>query len=284
MPLIEDDPGALHPVTRAIIEGARKFDAVAAFKATYKLAALRRGTAAAWAAFDIMAVPTIPRPYTVAEVEADPIRLNSNLGTYTNFVNLLDLCAMAAPSGMRADGLPSSLTLIAPAGADGFIAGIAAQIQFHSGASMGATGLAVEAPPPALARASQGLIEIAAVGAHLSGLPLNHELTALGGVLLREVETTPDYRLYALPGTSPPKPGLLRVARGEGGSIAAEVWGLEAKAFGTFVAAVPSPLSIGTIGFADGTSAKGFLVEAEAVKGAADITHFGGWRAYLASL
>jgi allophanate hydrolase len=149
---------------------------------------------------------------------------------------------------------------------------------------MGATGLTVEAPPLGPGRASHGLIEIAAVGAHLSGLPLNRELTALGGVLLREVETVPDYRLYALPGTSPPKPGLLRVEAGQGGAIAAEIWGLDAKAFGAFVAAVPSPLSIGTMSFTDGTSAKGFLVEAEAVKGAADITHFGGWRAYLASL
>jgi allophanate hydrolase len=284
MPLIEDNPGALHPITRAIIEGARKFDAVAAFKATYELAALRRRTAAAWSAFDLIAVPTIPRPYTIAEVEADPIRLNSNLGTYTNFVNLLDLSAMAAPSGMRADGLPSSLTLIGPAGADGFLAGLAAQIQIHSGATMGATGLAVAPPAPSPSRASPGLIEVAAVGAHLSGLPLNRELTTLGGVLLREVETTTDYRLYALPATSPPKPGLLRVAPGEGGRVAAEIWGLDAKAFGTFVAAVPSPLSIGTLNFSDGTSAKGFLVEVEAVKGAADITHFGGWRAYLGSL
>jgi allophanate hydrolase len=127
------------------------------------------------------------------------------------------------------------------------------------------------------------MIEIAAVGAHLSGLPLNRELTALGGVLLREVETPPDYRLYALPGTAPAKPGLLRVAPGEGGPIKAEVWGLAPAAFGTFVAAIPSPLGIGALRFSDGTSAKGFLVEAEAVKGARDVTAFGGWRAYVAA-
>jgi allophanate hydrolase len=284
MPLIEDNPGALHPVTRAIIEGARKHDAVAAFQATYRLAALRRQTAAAWAAFDIIAVPTIPRPYTVAEVEADPIALNSNLGTYTNFVNLLDLAAIAAPSGMRADGLPSSVTLIGRAGADGFLAGVAAQIQAHSGVTMGATGLAVEAPGSAPLRAPPGRIEIAAVGAHLSGLPLNRELVELGGALLREVETIPSYRLYALPGTIPAKPGLLRVGAGEGGSIVAEIWSLDVKAFGTFVASIPAPLGIGTLSFTDGTSAKGFLVEAEAVKGAKDVTQSGGWRAYVGSL
>ena len=143
-------PGALHPVTRAIIEGAQKFDAVAAFEALYKLADKRRETHGAWAEFDVMLVPTIPRPYTVAEVDADPIRLNSRLGTYTNFVNLLDLAAIACPSGMRGDGLPSSLTLIAPAGRDGFIAGVAAAVQASSGAPMGATGL------PAAARARAG--------------------------------------------------------------------------------------------------------------------------------
>ncbi|WP_158816358.1 allophanate hydrolase [Methylocapsa sp. S129] len=284
MPLIETNPGALHPVTRAIIEGARKHDAVAAFQATYKLAALRRQSAAVWAAFEIMAVPTMPRPYTIAEVEADPIALNSNLGTYTNFVNLLDLSAIAAPSGMRADGLPSSLTLIGPAGADGFLAGVAAQVQAHSGVTMGATGLAVEAPASAPMQAPPGRIEIAAVGAHLSGLPLNRELVELGGILLREVETVPSYRLYALPGAVPAKPGLLRVTPEEGVSIKAEIWALDAKAFGAFVAAIPSPLGIGTLSFTDGTSAKGFLVEAEAVKGAKDVTQFGGWRAYIGSL
>jgi allophanate hydrolase len=283
-PLIERNPEALHPVTRAIIEGARNHDAVGAFEAMYKLAALRRQAAAAFAAFDMMAVPTLPRLYTIAEVEADPIRLNANLGTYTNFVNLLDLSAIAAPAGMRADGAPSHLTLIGPAGADGFLAGVAMRVHSASGATMGATGLAVAPPAAAPSRAPPGRIEIAAVGAHLSGLPLNRELVALGGALLREVETAPDYRLYALPGTAPAKPGLLRVAPGEGASIAAEIWALDAKAFGTFVADIPGPLSIGTLSFTDGTSAKGFLVEAEAVKGAKDVTPFRGWRAYVGSL
>ena len=131
--LIENNPEALHPVTRSIIEGARKFDAVAAFEAFYRLADQKRKTSRVWSDFDAMLVPTTPRLYTVAEVEADPIRLNSRLGTYTNFVNLLDLCAIAVPSGIRGDGLPSSVTLIAPAGADGLIAGMAAAIQGRSG-------------------------------------------------------------------------------------------------------------------------------------------------------
>jgi allophanate hydrolase len=280
-PLIETNPQALHPVTRAIIEGARKFDAVATFEAMYRLAGAKRHTLKAWSAFDAMVVPTIPRPYTLAEVEADPIHLNSRLGTYTNFVNLLDLCAIATPSGMRGDGLPSSLTVIGPSGADGLLAGIAAALQARSGAPMGSTGLVVPPPPEMSVRATGGRIEIGVVGAHLSGLPLNHELVELGGTFLREIETTRDYRLFALPGAVPLKPGLLRVADGAGFAIRTEIWALDAAAFGAFVARIPAPLGIGTIRLSDGETVKGFLVEAEAVKGAEDVSCFASWRAYL---
>jgi len=278
--IIETRPEAMWPITREIIEGARKFDAVAAFEAGYRLATLKRAAEAAWLNFDIMAVPTAPSYYTIAEVQADPIATNSNLGTYTNFVNLLNLCAIAAPSGLREDGLPSSLTFIAPAGQDGAVAGFAAKAHAASGAPMGATGRLPPQPPPMRA---EGGIEIAVVGAHLSGLPLNRELKALGAEFVRDARTAPDYRLYALPGTSPPKPGLLRVGAGEGARIAVEIWSLKAAAFGAFVAAIPQPLGIGTLNFEDGARAKGFLVEAEAVKGAEDISRFGGWRSYLES-
>ncbi|HTR13304.1 MAG TPA: allophanate hydrolase [Roseiarcus sp.] len=279
-PLIEKDPGALHPVTRAIIEAGGKYDAVAAFEAFYKLADLKRRTQGAWSAFDAMLVPTIPRPYTVAEVEADPIRLNSRLGTYTNFVNLLDLSAIAVPSGVRGDGLPSSVTLIGRSGADGLLAGVAAAIQARSGAPMGATGHPPKAPPRAPVRVPAGRLALSVVGAHLAGLPLNHELVELGATFLREAETSKDYRLFAL-ATSPPKPGMLRVAGGAGAAIKVEVWSLAPAAFGAFVARIPCPLGIGAVRLADGDEVKGFLVEAEAVKAAEDISRYGGWRAYL---
>jgi allophanate hydrolase len=275
-PLIESNPDTLLPVTRSIIEGARTFDAVAAFEAFYRLADQKRKTGRVWSEFDAMVVPTAPGLYTIAEVEADPIGLNSRLGTYTNFVNLLDLCAIAVPSGIRGDGLPSSVTLIAPACADGLIAGVAAAIESRSGAS-------ASAPPQTSSRTTDHRIEIAVVGAHLSGLPLNRELIELGASFSREVETTLDYRLFALPDSSPPKPGLLRVAERAGAAIKAEVWTLDPAAFGAFVAKIPAPLGIGTIRFKDSNSVKGFLVEAEAVKTAEDISHFGGWRAYLKS-
>ncbi len=265
-PLIETNPGAFHPTTLRIIGGAQGLTAVSAFEATYKLADFKRQTAPIFDKVDILAVPTVPRAYTVAELEADPIVLNSNLGSYTNFVNLLDLAAISVPAGQRGDGLPSSLTFIGKAGTDGYLASIARAVEGKA--------------PTGPLRAPHGKIELAVVGAHLTGLPLNKELVSLGGTYLRDVTTTPDYALYALPGTVPPKPGLLRVASGSG--IAAEIWALDSRGFGEFVSKIPAPLGIGTLSFTDGTSAKGFLVEAEAVKGAQDISSYGGWRAYLA--
>ena len=282
-PLIETNPEALHPVTRAIIESARKFDAVAVFEAFYRLADRKRRTDRVWSEFDVMVVPTMPRFYTVAEVEADPVRLNARLGTYTNFVNLLDLCAIAVPAGVRGDGLPSSVTLIGPSGADGLLAGLADAIQAHSGERTKAAAPAVSPAPRAASGAPGERIEIAVLGAHLSGLPLNRELVDLGASFSREVETAPDYRLFALPGSVPAKPGLLRVTDGAGSAIKAEIWTLDRSGFGDFVARIPAPLGIGTIRLSDGGSVKGFLVEAEAVKAAEDVSRFGGWRAYLKS-
>ena len=265
--LIESNPEAFFPTTLKIIGGAKGLTAVSAFEAIYKLADLKRQTAPIFDKVDCLAVATVPRMYTLAEVEAEPITLNSNLGSYTNFVNLLDLAAISVPVGTRSDGLPSSLTLIGRAGTDGYLASIAAKLH----------GETIAMPTRAVAPR----IEIAVVGAHLSGLPLNHELTNAGGTFVRAVETVPDYRLYALPNTTPPKPGLLRVAAGQGQTIAAEVWSLEPAAFGAFVAKIPGPLGIGTLRFSDGTEAKGFLVEAEAVRGARDISEFGGWANFL---
>ncbi len=270
MPLIEDQPEALHPTTLKVISGALGKTAVDAFRAQYRLADYRQQLAPVLAGVDVLAVPTVTRFYTLADLEAEPVLYNSNLGAYTNFVNLLDMAAISVPAGRREDGLPSSLTLIGPAGSDGYLAGLAAGIE-RRGASAG--------PVPA----GPGRIEVAVVGAHLSGLPLNKELVGAGGIYLRSVVTRPDYRFFALPGTVPPKPGLLRVAEGAGQAIATEVWSLDPAAFGNFVANIPAPLGIGTLALEDGTNVKGFLCEAVATEGAEDISTHGGWRAYLAS-
>jgi allophanate hydrolase len=264
---IEKSPEALHPVTRGIIEGARAQTAVGAFGAFYRLAELRRRAEAVWSEIDVLLTPTAGTIYTIAEVEADPVRLNSNLGYYTNYLNLFDLCAVAVPAGFLPSGLPWGVTLVAPA--------------FHDDRVLRLGARFLGEQPPARALSGGGaMTRIAVCGAHLSGLPLNPQLIALGARLIGETATASEYRLFALPGTTPPKPGLVRVGEG-GASIVVEVWELTAEAFGLFVSKIPAPLGVGMLSLIDGGQTQGFLCEAHAVKGALDITRFGGWRAYL---
>jgi allophanate hydrolase len=266
---IEKNPEALHPVTRKIIEGARKLGTVEAFEAMYKLEALKRESEKVWKQVDAILTPTAGTIYTVAEVEADPIRLNSNLGYYTNHMNLLDLCALAVPAGFLPNDLPWGITLSAPA--------------FHDDnlLSLGARFLGEAEPVKALA--SPATVQVAVCGAHLSGLPLNGQLTSLGATLVKSCRTSEHYRFYALPGTTPPKPGLVRVKE-NGQAIDVEVWELPVQAYGSFVSAIPAPLGIGRIELEDGSLVQGFLCEAYAVEGARDISEYRGWRAYLKSV
>ncbi|MFT0879127.1 allophanate hydrolase [Rhodopseudomonas sp. G2_2311] len=282
--VIETAPDLLHPVTRKILGSARAFSAADAFAGLYQLAELRRAADAIWSSVDVLMVPTYPRPRTVADLEVDPIGPNSELGTYTNFVNLLDLCALAVPSRFRADGFPSGVTLIAPSGRDHLLAALGQRLHAASDAPMGASSTKVPPPTEASTSVAANEIELVVVGAHLSGMPLNHELTSRGARFLRAVSTAPDYKLFALQGGPPFRPGLLRVAASEGVPIATEVWAISAEGFGSFVAGIPAPLGIGTTRLADGTTPKGFIVEAEGLKGATDISAFGGWRAYIKSL
>jgi allophanate hydrolase len=227
-----------------------------------------------------LVLPTAPTAYSTAQVLANPIELNSRLGTYTNFANLLDLCALAVPASIRADGIPFGVTLLAPAGQDAMLASIGRVFHASTNLTLGAKGV----KPPPFASLDPGLngdeIPIAVVGAHLSGMALNGELKTLSGRLLEATSTAPDYRLFAL-GTKPPKPGMLRVDAGQGAGIELELWALPALSFAKFIAGVPPPLSIGTVRLKDGRSVKGFLVEAADVRGAREISSFGGWRAYV---
>src|SRR5262249_14874364 len=280
--LIASAPQSMHPVTRQIILAGAKPSAADAFAAFYQLEELRRVRDHAFRSIDAMALPTVPTVYSIAQVLEDPIGLNSRLGTYTNFVNLLDLCALAVPASFHADGTPFGITLLAQAGHDAALASIGRVFHAHTGLPLGATG----APQPPLAPisklAADGEIAIAVVGAHLSGMPLNGELKSFAARFLETTTTAPDYKLFALAGTTPPKPGLLRVAPGSGAAVEVEIWAMPAEKFGGFVAAVPPPLSIGTLTTADGRNVKGFLVEAEATSRARDISTFGGWRAFIA--
>jgi allophanate hydrolase len=276
--LLARDPEAVHPVIGRIVEPARDLTAADAFRGFYRLAELRRAVEPMLAALDLLAVPSIPTFCTLADLAADPIGPNTRLGTYTNFVNLLGLCALTVPQPARADGRPGSVTLLATAGRDGLLAALGRLLERESPRSLGATGWSL--PPvdalPADAEADE--IEIAVCGAHMSGLPLNGELTGRGARFLRAARTSDAYRLYRLPGGPPARPGLLRGAPGSGAAIAVEVWALPMAVFGDFLAGIPAPLSIGTLTLADGTAPKGFLCEAAATSGAEDVTVFGDWR------
>ncbi len=275
-------PDAVHPVTKSIIAQGVDKSAVDTFRAFYKLATFRTVAAKLFAEFDALMVPTFPKPCTIAELEADPIGPNSGLGTYTNFVNLLDLAGLAVPVALTADRTAYGVTLLAPHGRDAFLASLGSAIHVRASLPLGALETRQPAWTPPAGSIAQDEIAIAVVGAHLSGMPLNRELTALDARFIEAAETTGSYRLFALD-SAPPKPGLLRVATGTGTPIAVEIWALSAQGFGRFVAAIPPPLSIGSLQLKDGRKVKGFLVEAEAVRDARDISSFGGWRAFVAS-
>ena len=233
---------------------------------------------------DVMFLPTAGTIYTHAELAEEPVKYNTNLGYYTNFVNLLDLCGVAVPAGFRANGLPFGVTLLAPAFQDTAVCSLAGRYHAALGGCLGGTKAPLPAETRLVERAeSGGRITLAVVGAHLTGQPLNGQLTRRGARIVSAQRTAPGYRLYALPGTVPPKPGLVRAPGFAGPGIEVEVWSLEPAAFGEFVAEVPAPLTIGTAALDDGSTVKCFLCEPFAVSGAMEITDFGGWRAYLGS-
>jgi allophanate hydrolase len=269
---------ALHPVTRTIIGGAGKYSAADAFSAYYRLKELQRATAPVWDRVDILVTPTAGTIYRIAEVEADPILTNSNLGYYTNFLNLLDLCAIAVPAGFQRDGLPFGVTLIAPAFADDALCALGDAAHRAAGSTLGATRKPLPAAQP-MAAGGPASIPIAVCGAHMSGLPLNFQLTERGARLARKARTAREYRFYALTEFSPPRPGLVRAAGGA--SIEVEVWEVPAESFASFMAGIPAPLCIGTVLLEDGTQVKGFLCEAHAVREARDISSLGSWREFV---
>ena len=256
----------MNPVVREIIAGARKYSAVDAFEADYKLRQLRRASEVEWQTMDVIVLPTTGAIYTHEAIAREPVKLNTNLGYYTNFVNLLDLAAVAVPAGFRANGLPFGVSLIGPAFADEALLSLADRY---------ARGALVKASAP-------GCVSVAVVGAHLSGQPLNWQLTERGARLVKTCRTARGYRLYALDGTVPPKPGLVRDAQFEGSGIEVEVWAIPEDRFGGFVAAVPPPLGIGSVTLDSGEVVKCFICEGYAIEGATEITRFGGWRSYLA--
>jgi allophanate hydrolase len=272
---------AIDPIVWSIIGGAHRLSAVEGFTAFYRLAELIRAAEPQWRQMDVLLLPTTGTTYRIDQVLADPIALNSNLGLYTNFVNLMDLSAVAVPAGFRPNGLPFGVTLIGRAFEDERVARLADRLHRTIEApTIGATGLPLPIDLPA-APAPPTTVKLAVVGAHLSGQPLNGQLASRQARLVGTARTASGYSLYALDGTVPAKPGLIRDGIGRG-SIEIEVWELDPAGFGSFVAEIPPPLGIGTITLADGSLVKGFLCEAHAIGTATDITAFGGWRNWLA--
>ncbi|MCX7693526.1 allophanate hydrolase [Tepidimonas taiwanensis] len=272
-------PDAVFAPVREIIGGGRRYSAADTFAHLYRLRGLKRVCDAVWDDIDVLLTPTVGTIYRIAEMEADPIRLNANLGHYTNFVNLLDLAATAVPAGFQSDGLPFGVTLIAPAHQDAPLLHLASRLHQALGGTLGATAQPLP-PAESLSVLPSGQVRVAVVGAHLSGLPLNAQLTGRGGRLVTATRTAPRYRLYALPDGK--RPGLARVASG-GAAIACEVWELPLDQFGSFVAGIPAPLGMGQVELADGTLVNGFICEPIGIADARDITAFGGWRAWLAA-
>ncbi len=280
-----DHPDAvIDPVYRLLSPGA-KHTAVDVFRAMTALKTIGQQTDQMWADIDVLMVPTAPTHYRIDDMLADPIELNRRLGHYTNFVNLLDYAAIAVPSSIRPDGLPFGVTFIAPAGSDWQLAELGLRYHQKTGLCLGNSNTPVDTTAQLpLPRDGRSFVRVAVVGAHLSGMPLNSQLQERGAELVQTTTTSDAYRFYALANTTPPKPGLVRVKKGEGAAIAIEIWRMPEESYGSFVALIPSPLGIGQIETADGTMVQGFLCEHEGLHGATDITHFKGWRSYLASL
>ena len=281
---IEDanDKAGVWPTTRQIVLGGRNYSAVDAFEGQYKLAELKARAAAEMQGLDCLALPTAGTIYKVADLAREPVLYNSHLGHYTNFVNFFGLSGLALPFGFRPDGMPFGITLIAGAFAERALLAFGTRWQRAVPLPLGKTTSQLPAPAhdPVVI---EDRVSIAVVGAHMSGLPLNSQLTELGGRLESVGKTAPVYRFYALPGGPPQRPGMVRVADG-GGAIDLEVWSLPADKVGAFVTKIPAPLGLGTVTLADGSSVLGFLCETYAVAAARDITALGGWRAYVKSL
>lgn len=279
--LMRDSPDAVHPVTRKVVGAALDLSATDAFRGIYRLKELARKTEPVLKSLDLLCVPTMPTFYSVADLEADPIGPNSRNGTYTNFVNLLDMCGLAVPVAPRSDARPGSVTLLAPAGQDGFLAALGSRLEQLAPHTLGATGWALPQPSDHKPGASADELALAVCGAHMSGMALNHELTSRHARFLEQATTSDAYSFYALAGSPPKRPGLVRGTPGSGGEISLEIWTVPLSEVGGLLASIPGPLGLGSLDLADGRTVQGFICEAVGTSGAENITHLKSWRIYI---
>lgn len=275
--LLKTNPDVFDPTVLEIIKNGEKYSAVDAYNAEYLKQDLARKIQQRLVNFDALIVPTAPTIYTIEQLEQNPIEYNAHLGTYTNFTNLADLSALALPAGFRADHLPFGITLIAPAWHDAALVHFGKAWQNYLALKLGALDKTL--PLSSATPISQHHIRVAVVGAHLTGMPLNFQLTTRDAVHIETTTTSKNYALYALNGTVPPKPGLAR--KQDGQSIIVELWDVPTARFGEFVAEIPTPLGMGNVELEDGRWVKGFICEPYGIDDAENISHFGGWRAYI---
>lgn len=299
-PIFDRAPQEFMEPIKDILQAGKAFSAADIFLAQHKLRKLAQEAAKSWMGVDLLVVPTAPTHYKIADMLQQPQELNKRLGHYTTFVNLLDYAAVSVPSVLKAGGLPHGVSLIGPAGSDFQLAELGHRFQHTQRPTLGATGQPLPAFEPLAWECDEARVRVAVVGVHMSGMPLHHRLTERSARLVQKCKTAPAYQLYALPGTVPPRPGLLYVGNSlycqenscylqapcphSGAAIEVEVYELSAQHFGTFTAMIPSPLAMGTVELEDGSSVKGLVAEPHAFQGATNVTHFGSWRAFLGSL
>ncbi|HVR20567.1 MAG TPA: allophanate hydrolase, partial [Polyangiaceae bacterium] len=281
---IASHPEEVHPIVRDIVLGGVAVAGADVFRGRYRLAELVRRAEPALAAVDALLLPTTPFHPTIEAVLADPVEQNTQLGRFTNFMNLMDLAGVSVPAGFTREGLPFGVTLVGAALTDKSLLRFADALHRALPATLGSTSLPLTPPGerPTSVGSSQREVLLAVAGAHLTGLPLNGELTTRGARLVGTAKTAAEYRFYALAGTSPAKPGLVRSPGFSGPGIEVELWALGRDAFGAFVAGVPAPMVIGNVTLNDGRVVKSFLCEPYALEGSEEITSFGGFRAFLA--
>ena len=279
--LIENNPNALFPVTKDIVLPAKNIGAVETFKKLYELQALKKETDKILEQVDFVVTPTVGTKYKIEEVNNEPIKLNSNLGYYTNFMNLLDYAAIAIPAGFDKDDFPFGVTLFSEAFTDFELLEQAKNFLDEKFMKMGANDF--EWVPKEVSNTGnqdEATIDLAVCGAHLSGMPLNHQLTDNNAVLIKATKTEAAYKLYALAGELPLRPGLVKDSD-NGKSIELEVWRMLLTDLGKFMINIPSPLGIGKAILEDGVEVNSFICESYAIEDAEDITEFGGWRNYI---
>ncbi|MGH1461440.1 MAG: allophanate hydrolase [Neptuniibacter sp.] len=280
-PLIDENPEAIFPVVREIIAPGREPKATELFKAQYRLNALKQVCDQQLASIDCLLTPTAGRCFTIKEMLAEPILRNSQLGFYTNYMNLLDMASIAVPTQIATNGLPFGVTLVGAAFSDRGLLSIAKRFQALFALNVGASDISKPLTDAALV-GSPDTIDVLVCGAHLTDCPLNWQLVERGATLKTVTQTAPVYTMYALAGGPPFRPGLI-MDESTGAAIDVEIWSMPADQFGSFVNGIPAPLGIGKVKIADGSMVSGFICEPYGIEGAEDITAFGGWKPYMAS-